>query len=161
MFSPLDKAIIRELQEDIPVVSRPYQVIARRLGITEEALLEKIKEFQQKGFIRRYGAALRHREMGLKANPMIVWKVPEEKVEEVGKKLASFPQVTHCYYRAMLPKLPYNVFSMIHGETKEECYQLAAEMAGLVGIENYDLLFSERELKKTSMKYFTEEELNI
>lgn len=155
MFSELDKAIIRELQEDIPLVARPYQVIAEKLGISEALLLEKIKEFQQKGYIRRYGAALRHREMGLKANPMIVWQVPEERVEEVGTKLASFDQVTHCYHRAMLPELPYNIFAMIHCETIEECYQLAAEMAEIINIQKYDLLFSQQELKKTSMKYFT------
>ncbi|MDN5323115.1 MAG: siroheme decarboxylase [Clostridia bacterium] len=157
MFSELDKAIIRELQEDLPLVPQPYKVIANRLGINEEDLIGKIKEFQEKGYIRRYGAALRHREMGIKANPMIVWQVPEEKIEEVGKKLAAFPHVTHCYHRPMLPKLPYNVFSMIHAETREQCFVLAQEMAEAIGIDKYDLLFSEEELKKTSMKYFIED----
>jgi len=157
MLSELDKAIIREIQGDIPLVPRPYQEIAQRLDISEETLLKRIKKLQEKGCIRRFGAALRHREMGLKANPMIVWQVPEERIEEVGNKLASFARVTHCYHRPMLPHLPYNVFSMIHAETKEECYELAQEMAGIVGIEKYDLLFSEKELKKTSMKYFLEE----
>ncbi|KJS84374.1 MAG: transcriptional regulator [Peptococcaceae bacterium BICA1-8] len=156
MFSDLDKAIIKEIQGDLPLVAQPYREIALRLGISEQTLLEKIKEFQEQGYIRRFGAALRHREMGLKANPMIIWQVPEARIEEVGNKLASFARVTHCYHRPMLPKLPYNVFSMIHAETKEECSKLAKEMAEIINIDNYDLLYSEKELKKTSMKYFME-----
>ena len=156
MFSQLDKSIIRALQEDLPLEPNPYAIIATNLGITEEVLLEKIKEFQAKGYIRRLGAALRHREMGLKANPMIVWQVPEARIEEVGTKLASYPEVTHCYHRPVLPKLPYNVFSMIHGETIEECQKLAERMSAEINIAEYKLLFSEKELKKTSMKYFLE-----
>lgn len=157
MLSELEKRIVREVQEDLPINPRPYKVIADRLGIEEDYLLEKLNEFVDKGYIRRMGAALRHRKIGLKANPMIVWQVPEEKIDEVGKKLSELPQVTHCYHRKELPKLNYNLYSMIHGETKEECYELAKEMSKNIGIENYTLLFSEKELKKTSMKYFTEE----
>ncbi|MGI6227601.1 MAG: Lrp/AsnC family transcriptional regulator [Peptococcales bacterium] len=156
MVSDLDKAIIREIQEDLPLVPQPYLEIAQRIGISEEELIQRIKFLQETGYIRRYGAALRHREIGLKANPMIVWQVPEGRIEEVGNLLASFHRVTHCYHRPMLPHLPYNMFSMIHAETKEECYELAKEMAEVVGIEKYDLLFSEKELKKTSMRYFLE-----
>lgn len=154
MFSQIDKAIVRALQEDLPLEPNPYEIIAQQIGISEELLLEKIKEFQEKGYIRRFGAALRHREMGLKANPMIVWQVPEEKIEEVGTTLSKYPEVTHCYNRPTLPKLPYNIFSMIHGESFEECSHLAEKMSQEVGIKEYKLLFSEEELKKTSMKYF-------
>jgi len=157
LFNELDKAIIRKLQQDLPLDPQPFRIIAEELGITEGELLAKVKEFKEKGYIRRLGAALRHRQMGLKANPMIVWQVPEERVEEVGKKLASFPQVTHCYQRPMLPKLRYNLYSMIHGETREQCYELAEEMAKVVGIKTYQLLFSEEEFKKTSMQYFVED----
>lgn len=157
MLSELEKQIVREVQEDLPLDPRPYKIIADRLGIEEDYLLEKIDEFLDKGYIRRMGAALRHRQIGLKANPMIVWQVDEEKIDEVGKALSELPQVTHCYHRKELPKLNYNVYSMIHGETKEECYELAKEMSKMVGVENYKLLFSVKELKKTSMKYFTED----
>lgn len=157
MLSELDKALIRKLQEDLPVHPQPFKIIAEQLGMSEEQVLKKVKEFKEKGYIRRMGAALRHRRMGLKANPMIIWQVPSEKVEEVGQKLASFPQVTHCYERPMLPKLPYNIYTMIHAETEEQCFQLAKEMSQVVGIENYRLLFSEKEFKKTSMRYFVDE----
>lgn len=157
MLSDLDKAIIREIQEDLPLIPQPYLEIAGRLGISEEQLLQRIEYLQEKGYIRRFGAALRHREMGLKANPMIIMRVPEERIEEVGNKLASLDRVTHCYQRPMLPHLPYNLFVMIHAETKEECFDLAEEMAKMVGIKDYDMLFSEKELKKTSMRYFLEE----
>ncbi|SMB92255.1 DNA-binding transcriptional regulator, Lrp family [Desulfonispora thiosulfatigenes DSM 11270] len=157
MLSELDKKIVREVQGDLPLDPRPYKVIAQRLGIEEDFLIDKINEFLEKGYIRRMGAALRHRKIGLKANPMIVWQVPKDKIDEVGTKLSSLSQVTHCYHRKELPKLNYNVYSMIHAETREDCYELAKEMSKMIGIEKYNLLFSEKELKKTSMKYFMED----
>ena len=109
MLSDLDKAIIREIQEDLPLIPQPYLEIAGRLGISEEQLLQRIEYLQEKGYIRRFGAALRHREMGLKANPMIIMRVPEERIEEVGNKLASLDRVTHCYQGRCC--LPYNLLS--------------------------------------------------
>ena len=155
-FSPLDKDIIRELQGNIPLEPRPFLSIAQKLGIPEEMLLEKIREFLEVGYIRRFGAALRHREMGLKANPMIVWQVPEQLIDVVGSKIVAYPQVTHCYHRPPLPHFPYNLFSMIHSETEKECFDLAEKISRETGITEYQLLFSTRELKKTSMKYFME-----
>jgi len=156
-LSELDKKIIRELQQDMPVVPRPFEKVAEKLGITEEEILEKIKFYKEKGYIRRFGAALRHREMGLTANPMIVMKVSDDIVEKVGKQVASFSQVTHCYQRPPQPEFPFNLFAMIHCPTKEECEQLAKKIVESVDVEDYKLLYSTQELKKTSMKYFHDE----
>ncbi|ADG82005.1 siroheme decarboxylase subunit beta [Thermincola potens] len=157
MFTELDKQIIRELQEDLPLTSRPYKVIADKIGITEEELLAKVQEFVDKGIIRRFGAALRHREVGFTANAMVVWDVPDEKTREVGAIMAGFPEVSHCYQRPRYPGWPYNMFTMVHGLSKEECEATAARIAERTGIKKYDLLYSTAELKKDSMKYFMEE----
>lgn len=154
MLTELDKEIIRRLQGDLPLVPRPYQVIAHDLGIEEEELLEKINWMKEKGMIRRLGAAIRHRQAGFKANAMVVWQVPTEQVADVGQKLATYPEVTHCYERPTFPDWPYNLFTMVHGRRREECEAIAQRMAQEVGIENYRLLYSTKELKKTSMKYF-------
>lgn len=150
-----DKGIIRELQQDIPVTERPFKVIAEKLGLSEEYLINRIKYYLKKGYIRRFGAALRHREMGLTYNPMIVLKVRENKIEEAGRKLASFKQVTHCYQRRPQEDFPYNLYAMVHCQHKRECENLLKEILKAVeGIEDYLVLYSTEELKKTSMKYF-------
>lgn len=150
----LEKRIIHELQQDLPVVSHPFAAVAERLGISETELLEKVREFVADGTIRRFGATLKHQRSGFDANAMVVWVVEPKKTEEVGAIFASFREVTHCYQRPAQANWPYRLFTMIHGSSREECRQIAQKMAEAAGVENYDLLFTEEELKKTTMPYF-------
>ncbi len=97
---------------------------------------------------------MRHRKIGIKANAMIAWKVPESMVEEVGRKLASFEEVTHCYERETIPeKWDYNVFTMIHGYSKDEVEKIVREISEKVGIKDYIILYSVKEYKKTYKKF--------
>ena len=156
--SELEKRIVRELQGDIPLSQRPFKIIADRLGIEEERLLIKLRERKAQGVMRRLSAILRHRNLGISANGMGAWRVPEDKAEEIGTKMAEFSEVSHCYQRPMYPDWPYNLFTMIHGRTKEDCERVAEAISQATGIENYRLLYSARELKKVSMRYFTEKD---
>lgn len=132
----------------------PYAELAKRTGISEEELLSRIRQMKERGLLRRFGATLRHQKVGYVANAMSAWVVPEERLEEVGRILASYPQVTHCYERPPREGLPYNLYAMIHGRTLEDCERLAQNVADRTGIQQYVLLFSRRENKKTSMHYF-------
>lgn len=156
MFSSLDISIIRKIQEDLPLVSEPYKEIAEELQITESELINKIKEFCNKGIIRRFGATLNHRSIGFKANAMVVWKVPEERIQEVSEIMVLFSQISHCYQRPTFLGWPYNVFTMVHGESKEECEKIIKHIVSASGINEYNILYSTHELKKSSMKYFIE-----
>jgi DNA-binding Lrp family transcriptional regulator len=158
-----DKDFIRELQKDVEIINEPFNEPAKRLGITVDQLFEKAKEYERIGVMRRFAAILRHRDAGFVANGMIVWKVPEEKIDEVGMKLAEFPQVSHCYRRPVYQDWPYNVFSMVHARTKEACEKMGTEMSKHIGITDYRILFSSREFKKERVKYFEEnyEEINL
>jgi DNA-binding Lrp family transcriptional regulator len=154
MLTDLEKQIVIELQNGLPLVPKPYQEIAERLGLAENELIIKIKEMIERGIIRRFGAAVRHQDLGFTANAMVVWDVPEEQAPAAGRLLAGFAEVTHCYQRTRRPGWPYNIFTVIHGQTREECERIASRMAQKTGFNNYRLLFSTRELKKSTMKYF-------
>ena len=156
-LTPLDKRIIHELQKDLPVISRPFAAVAETIGISESELLEKISEFIANGTIRRFGATLRHQRSGFDSNAMVVWEVSPERAEEVGSIFASFREVSHCYQRPALPNWPYRLFTMIHGSSREVCQEIAKRMADAAGVQDYELLFTEEELKKTTMEYFGEE----
>ena len=156
MLTKLEKDIVRELQAGLPLVSRPFAELASRLNITEEEMLQKVSELKAKGYLRRIGAALRHQKVGFTANAMVVWRVPEERIDEVGRQLALRPEVTHCYRRKSYQNWQYNLYTMIHQQSKEKCYALVKELAEAVAITDYQLLFSTKELKKSSMKYFME-----
>ena len=154
MIDPLDKKVIQLLQGDLPLHPKPFALLAEQLGITEHEFIARIQSLKEKGVIRRFGATLRHQEAGFSSNAMVAWNVPEERVKEVGKTLAAFREVTHCYQRSADERWPYNVYTMIHGDDKEECHGIARRMSEEVGVEAYVLLFSEKEFKKTSMQYF-------
>jgi DNA-binding Lrp family transcriptional regulator len=154
MIDDVDKKVIRLIQGDLPLDPRPFAVLAEKAGISEEEFVQRVASLKKRGIIRRFGATLRHQEAGFSSNAMVAWIVPEERVEEVGKAMARFRTVTHCYQRKTTKGWPYNLYTMIHGDDREECYEIAKKISQKAGIQDYILLFSEKEFKKTSMKYF-------
>jgi DNA-binding Lrp family transcriptional regulator len=154
MIDDIDKKVIRLIQEDLPVELRPFALLAEKAGISEKEFVDRVASLKKRGIIRRFGATLRHQEAGFSSNAMVAWIVPEERIEEVGKAMAKVRAVSHCYERKTHKGWPYNLYTMIHGDGQEQCREIAKQMAQKVGIQDYILLFSEKEFKKTSMKYF-------
>lgn len=156
-----DKEYIRQLQKDLEIEDRPFLKGAQNLGITEEQLFQKAKYYEEIGVMRRFAAILRHRDVGFVANGMIVWKVPEDRINEVGEKLGAFPQVSHCYQRPIYNDWPYNVFSMVHCKSEEEAAEMAETIQKQIAVPDYRILFSAREFKKTRVEYFVEQEFKL
>ncbi|WP_155313893.1 Lrp/AsnC family transcriptional regulator [Desulfosarcina ovata] len=154
MLSDLEKRVISAIQGDIPIVSRPYQALAEAIGIPEATFIAVLQGLTDRGVIRRFGATLRHQKSGYQANAMTAWQVPEDRIEAVGKIMASFRAVSHCYRRDPAEDWPYNLYTMIHGKSEDDCRATAREIADKSGVDTYQLLFSRRELKKISMTYF-------
>jgi siroheme decarboxylase len=153
-LNDLDKKIISRLQGDIPLDREPFAAIAAEIGITEETLLQKLDQYLASGVMRRLGTILRHHKAGFNANAMVGWAVPNEQVEEVGTVMATFREASHVYLRPTYPDWPYNLFTMLHGKTPGDLEQAAEEISAKTGITEYKMLYSTREFKKTSMKYF-------
>jgi DNA-binding Lrp family transcriptional regulator len=154
MLTDLEKKVIAAIQGDIPIVSSPYQVLAEAVGIPEATFIETLQTLTERGVIRRFGATLRHQKSGFQANAMTAWQVAEERVEAVGRIMASFRAVSHCYRRDPADGWPYNLYTMIHGRNEEECRETARKISAKSGVSTYRMLFSRRELKKISMTYF-------
>jgi len=155
MLTDLEKKIIAAIETDIPVVKRPYLNLAEKIGVSEEKFLEKLKSLCQKGVIRRLGATIRHQKSGFVANAMVAWKVKEERIDEVGRKMASFNEISHCYRRNPSAQWPYNLYTMIHAADKKQCIEISCKISEKTSVKDYTLLFSKKELKKTSMRYFS------
>jgi DNA-binding Lrp family transcriptional regulator len=156
-----DAKILAALQGDLDDCPEPYARIAERLGLSEDEVIARIRRMQEAGIIRRIGAMIRHIEAGISHNGMIVWKVPDERVDELGALLASFPEVTHCYERPPFGKYGGTLFTMVHAASEEECMAVVEKIAQRIGVSEYEILFSKRELKKISMTYFEGEDASV
>jgi len=150
----LEKKVIALLQTDIPVVKRPFKEMGEKIGISEDEFLAVLKGLDERNMIRRFGATLKHQKSGFTANAMVAWKVDEDKVEETGNIMATFQEITHCYRRNPAPGWKYNLYTMVHATSEDQCYAIVEKISKAVGQDEYELLFSKKELKKTSMKYF-------
>jgi siroheme decarboxylase len=152
-----DVATIRATQGPMPVVSEPYAPAAERLGVSQDEVLARLESLRERGGLRRVAAILYHRRAGFSANGMGVWKVPEGAELDVGRRMAAFRGISHCYQRPTYPDWPYSIFTMAHGRSKEECDAVLASIADATGIEDRATLYSSTEFKKVRMLYFTDD----
>lgn len=152
MADATDIKILKRLQAGLPLTPTPYADVAAELGLSESAVLRRLKKLLKTGTIRRLSASIAHRNVGITANAMCAWRVPAHRVEEVGKVMATFPQVTHCYERPTLPTWPYNVFTMVHGYTQAECEAVIRQIRRATRVRDYVVLYSKREFKKESTR---------
>jgi DNA-binding Lrp family transcriptional regulator len=156
-YDEFDRDVIRALQGSMPVIPEPYAPAAAELGIPQEQLLAHLEGMQERRILRRVAAILFHRRAGFSANGMGVWKVPDEQILDVGKRMASFRGISHCYQRPTYQDWPYSVFTMAHGRSKEECDAILDSIADDTGIHERSTLYSSTEFKKIRLLYFTSE----
>jgi DNA-binding Lrp family transcriptional regulator len=154
-YDEVDIEVIRATQGKQPVVAEPYAEPAKRLDMPVGALLAHMEGMIERRLLRRVAAILYHRRAGFSANGMGVWRVPEERIVELGPRMASFRGISHCYQRPTYADWPYSVFTMAHGRSKDECDAILDSIAADTGIDDRRTLYSSTEFKKIRMLYFT------
>ncbi len=158
MLTDLEKSVVAAVQSDIPITRRPFRELAEKAGIPERQFIEILDNLYKRGVIRRLGATIRHQKSGFNANAMVAWQVDEDRIDAVGRIMASFEEVSHCYRRDPKDEWPYNLYTMVHAKDTESCLETARRMARKTNVNRFTLLFSLKELKKTSMAYFSTDE---
>ncbi len=151
MLTDDERRVLLAIQDGLPLTPTPYADVASELGMTEDRVLELVRSMLAEGKIKRIGLIPNHYALGITANGMSVWDVPEDRIREVGRKLAERPEVSHCYHRPRYDGVwPYTVFAMVHGRTREEVVETVDRIARELGIQDipHDILFSTRLLKK-------------
>ena len=152
----VDLELVRVIQNGLPLVSHPYACIAEALGVSENEVMTRLRRLLERGDMRRLGVVVRHRELGYRANAMVVWDVPDEKVTEIGRLIGRQPCVTLCYRRPRRPgRWRYNLFCMIHGRSREAVLHNLDSMVEACGLEwiERDVLFSLRRFKQRGARY--------
>ena len=156
-YDEFDIEVIRATQGDMPVIPEPYAPAAEKLQIPQDRLLSHLQQMQERRLLRRVAAILYHRRAGFSANGMGVWKVPDERIMELGPLMAAFRGISHCYQRPTYEDWPYSIFTMAHGRSKEECDAILASIAAQTGVTERATLYSSTEFKKIRLLYFTGE----
>lgn len=153
---PTQRRIVRALQCPLPHEPRPFAVLAEQAGVTEDEVLAFASRHLG-GIVRKYVATFNHRRLGVRGNGMAVWNVPEERFDVLGPRLASAPEVSHCYARNAIPGFPYTLYSMLHAPDEAACREIARRLSTEIDVDDYAILFSTREYKKCRLRYFLPE----
>ena len=154
-FTDTERAILRIVQFQLPDTLTPYADIAREVGTDEETVLNLLRRMKEDGSIRRFGASIKHQKTGWTHNAMVAWIVDEADSDAIGEVAAKNQRISHVYFRpTSAPDWPYTLFSMLHGKNEDDCRVALEELSVRVGLIHYACLASQKELKKTSMRYF-------
>ncbi len=156
LLSAEDRALIKAVEHGLPIVSRPYAEIAKRLDTTEQDIISRLQRLIDNGAIKRYGVVVRHKELGYTANGMVVWDIPDSKVDELGTCIGKYDCVTLSYRRPRrLPDWSYNLFTMVHGSDRDEVRKKVAEIVESCGLQDIEhtILFSTRRFKQRGASY--------
>ena len=148
-----DWAVIEKLQEGIPLCERPFAELAGPLGISEDEFIGRVRRLRDEGVIRRLGPRVRHHRVGVRGNIMVVWAVPDERLDEVGRLFAAERCVSHCYVRPPAEGLPYTLYTMVHAPDMEQARRIVQDLSRKSGIKDFRLLPTLRELKKSTPIY--------
>ncbi len=151
-----DQRLITRMQLGLPMVAQPYAQLGRELGMSEEDVIQRLQYLLDEGVIKRMGVVVRHHELGYRANAMTVWDMPDDRVTELGRCIGQFEFVTLCYRRPRrLPEWPYNLFTMIHGQDRDEVMANIDMIHRRCGLESvkYEVLFSTRRFKQRGAIY--------
>lgn len=154
-LSSTDRAVINELQQDLLLTARPFDLMSTHLSMDADEFLSCCQSLIQRGVMRRFSASINHNSLGFVANAMACWRVPPAIVETIGRKMATFREISHCYERKTSHLWPYNLFAMMHADTKEACEAIAGKVSSETGLDKNGLvlLFNTKEVKKVRIRY--------
>ena len=153
-INEISRKMIRALQQDLPIIPEPFAAEAASQNVDVDELLVAAAQFREHGVMRRFSAVLRHRELGFDANAMGVWIVPPARQDAFGSAAAQFPEVSHCYLRPSYPDFPYNIFTMIHAQDRQQAQAIVQSISDATGVKYFALLYSTEEYKKVRIRYF-------
>ena len=150
-MSATDQALLTAIQDGVPLVARPYEVIGNRIGLSEDDVIERLRDMIARGIIKRFGLVVRHRELGFDANAMVVWDIPDAAVDAAAARIIEHDFITLCYRRPRrLPDWPYNLFCMIHGRDRDTVMAQVNEVTLAANLQTCarEILFSRRRFKQ-------------
>lgn len=156
-LSSFEKEILRKLQVEFPLDPDPWKILSEHCRVNPDELVKMISDWKREGIIKRIAAFIRHRNVGYTANGMVCFNVPEQNINESGKIVSQYQEVSHCYQRQAFREWPYNLYAMVHCKEQADCNTIISNIANKIDCKDYQVLYSIKELKKERIRYFMEE----
>jgi len=156
-LTPGEIESIRLLQRDLPLQPRPFDALAKSSGLTSDELLGTARSLLKRGQLRRFGAQIAARKPGFSASAMGVWVVPEDAVDDIGARMSQNKAVSQCYLRPVYDDWPYNLYTIVHGRSVDECESIIDDLAIDTGISEKQALYPTKEYKKARINLFSTE----
>ena len=145
----IDRKLLAGMEKGITLTTEPFNEIALQLGITPKEVVSRLCDLKEKGVIRRFGASVKPNIIGFSANALVAWKVPENRVQEIGAYLSKYQEISHCYERKTVKgRWDYNIYTVIHGREREVVQRMIKEISDEIAINEYKILYSTRDLKR-------------
>ena len=145
----IDHKLLAIVEKGITLTTEPFNEIALQLGITTKEVVIRLRNLKEKGVIRRFGASIKPNNIGFSANALVAWKVPENRVQEIGVYLSKYQEISHCYERKIVNgRWDYNLYTVIHGREREVVQRIVKEISEGIAINEYKILYSTRDLKR-------------
>ena len=156
-LTPGEIECVRLLQRDFPLQPRPFDAMAKNNNVTSDDLLATTKALLARGQMRRFGALVQQRKPGFSSSAMAVWIVPENTVDEVGARMSQNRAVSHAYLRPTYGDWPYNLYTIVHGRSVDECESIINDLAIDTGVTEKQALYPTKEYKKARLNFFAPE----
>jgi DNA-binding Lrp family transcriptional regulator len=149
----IDQAILHIMRDGIPLVEEPFLEVAKKIGISQGEVIARLKMLIKNRVIRRFGVSINHKKIGMAANALVAWRVPQNRIEEMGELMSKYEKITHCYERRIIPgKWEYNLFTVIHGYDRESVKKFIKNLSESTGLNEYVIMFSTKQFKRSSIK---------
>ena len=148
-----DRDILLAVQDGIPLVREPFAEASETLKISQENLVERLKGMREEGTIRRFAPNINQRKIGITANAVVIWRVPEKNISRVVETMLRYNEISHCYQRATVPgKWEYNFYTVVHDYNRKSVRQFVKRLSEETEVEDYQILYSRRQFKGTSSR---------
>ena len=149
----IDQQLLARIEKGIALTPEPFNEIARELGITQKEVIARLTKLKEEGVIRKFGASIKPNNIGFSANALVAWKVPADRIREIGSQLSNLSDISHCYERKTVSgRWEYNLYTVMHARERQNIQSLVNQISAGMGINDYKILYSTRDLKRTKFR---------
>jgi DNA-binding Lrp family transcriptional regulator len=156
-LTPNEIECVRLLQHDLPLQPRPFDALSRTGGVDADEIINTARSLLKRGQLRRFTGSIAARKGGFSASAMGVWVVPAGHADDYAVKMSQNRAVSHCYLRPVYDDWPYNLYTIVHGRSVDECESIINDLAIDSGVEERRALYPTKEYKKARISFFSRE----